>query len=45
MLTPDEDAEYKDLIEAMDLVSTMQAKACAFYHGRLRKFWTSELAI
>jgi hypothetical protein len=29
-LTPDEDAEYKDFIEALDLVSIMQAKARRF---------------
>lgn len=29
-LTPDEDAEYKDFIEAVDLVSIMQAKARRF---------------
>jgi hypothetical protein len=26
-LTPAEDAEYKDFVEAVDIVSTMQAKA------------------
>jgi hypothetical protein len=29
-LTPDEDAEYKDVIEAMDVVSILQAKARRF---------------
>ena len=29
-LTPDEDAEYKDLIEAVDLISIVQAKARRF---------------
>jgi hypothetical protein len=29
-LTPAEDAEYKDLVEAVDLISIMQAKARRF---------------
>jgi hypothetical protein len=29
-LTPDEDAEYKDFVEAVDIVSIMQAKARRF---------------
>jgi hypothetical protein len=29
-LKPDEDAEYKDFIEAVDVVSVMQAKARRF---------------
>jgi hypothetical protein len=29
-LTPSEDAEYKDFIEAVDLISIMQAKARRF---------------
>ena len=29
-LTPDEDAEYKDFVEAVDIVSVMQAKARRF---------------
>ena len=29
-LTPEEDAEYKDFVEAVDLISIMQAKARRF---------------
>lgn len=29
-LTPDEDAEYREFVEAMDIVSIMQAKARRF---------------
>jgi hypothetical protein len=29
-LTPDEDAEYKDFVEAVDLISIIQAKARRF---------------
>jgi len=29
-LTPDEDAEYKDFVEAVDIVSIVQAKARRF---------------
>jgi hypothetical protein len=30
ILTPDEDADYKDFVEAVDLISIMQAKARRF---------------
>jgi len=30
MLTPAEDAEYKDFVEAVDIISIMQAKARRF---------------
>ena len=29
-LTPDEEAEYKDFVEAVDVISLLQAKARAF---------------
>jgi hypothetical protein len=41
-LTPEEDAEYKDFVEAVDLISIMQAKARRFlakrsaWHGSRR---------
>jgi len=37
-LTPAEDAEYKEIVEAIDIVSIMQAKSCRV---GLRN-WTSE---
>jgi hypothetical protein len=33
-LTPEEDAEYKDFVEAVDLISIMQAKARRFLANR-----------
>jgi hypothetical protein len=33
-LTPAEDAEYKDFVEAVDLISIMQAKARRFLRKR-----------
>jgi hypothetical protein len=33
-LTPEEDAEYKDFVEAVDLISIMQAKARRFLASR-----------
>lgn len=32
-ITPTEDAEYKDIVEAVDLISIMQAKARSFLAG------------
>ena len=33
-LTPDEDAEYKNFVESLDIVSIMQAKAKRFLSRR-----------